>query len=243
METTKFAVIRIAVVTIAIVLCAGPAGAANRFWQQFGGSYSGDWSDPNHWDTPPVAADFAFFNFTSPTPATVTLTGDTVALGATYLSGGNDRQLELQLAGNTLNSGTLNAPSSGYGGTVSATISSSAPGGTLAAKALIMLDGVPSVNSTANLTIADDVTANFTVSSRVGSAMGTNQVAGGQAFLNLEDTSSTTFGGGYFWLGRGQGVGTPISGTVTVRDSASLTVTPSATIGYEQNSYVRIPDD
>ena len=237
METTKSVVVRIAIVTVAIVLCAGPAGAANRFWQQFGGSYSGNWSDPNHWDTPPVAADFAFFNFTSPTPATVTLTGDTVALGATYLSGGNDRQLELQLAGNTLNSGTLNAPSSGYGGTVSATISSSAPGGTLAAKALIMLDGVPSVNSTANLTIADDVTANFTVSSRVGSAMGTNQVAGGQAYLYLEDTSSTTFGGGYFWLGRGQGVGTPISGTVTVRDSASLTVTPSATIGYEQNSY------
>jgi len=221
---------RLATLAIAVLVLAGPAGAANRTWQQFGGSYSGNWSDPNHWDTVPVAGDLCFFNFTSPTLATVTLTANTPNLGPIYAQGGSNRQLEIQLAGNTLTDTVLNAPVSGYGGVVTLKITSSAAGGTVSTSGgLLILDSTPTAISSAYVTIADDVQASFG-SSRIGSAMGTNQ-QGGEAYLNLEDTSSTSFGGAYLWVGRANGANTPTNATLTVSDSASLTVTPTATIG------------
>jgi len=221
---------RLATLAIAVLVLAGPAGAVNTTWQAVGGNYSGSWDDINHWASGlPVAGEISFVNFTSATPATITLATDTVALGHLYLQGGNNRDVEIDLAGKTLNTGSVRAPYSAYGGTIKATFSSSAAGGTVNASSYLYVGFAAATQfSTTYVTIADDVAASFPGISQIGTFGGTK---GGDAFLNLEDTSSTTFSGPFLWVGRGTNANTSVSGTVTVSDTATLAVTNSAEFG------------
>ena len=226
MKNTKLASSSIAVLTVAILLGAGPAGAAHSNWQAFGGSDSGDWQDTNHWTAGlPGAGEIAFLNLaTSPNWTTITLTAD-VAVGHVYAQA-NGIKLNVELAGYDLSATTALRLPYTANGTQEVVFSSSVTGSNISTNTFSI--GVAGTLGVSNsVTFKDDLTV-----TTGGTTIGAdgNNVTPTESSLNVIDSASVTIGGTLLLCGRLDAQFNPTNGTITVSDSATLDVNSTSVV-------------
>jgi hypothetical protein len=233
------------VALIAILILSVAASSLHaQTWQSFGGTYSGDWEDGNHWSTAaaPTAGQNPVFNFHDATSAVITLNANTPNLGQLIAQGGSladpipERDLTIDLNGNALSLNVIAAPSGAYREVGRLTFKSTGGTGTIddvdgangAQFYMFNAAGAAGRPTTSYVTFSTNTQATLW-HTYVVKPTADNTLVG---YLTIEANAQVTVGTtALFQVAPSGGTAAnPVTGTVTLKDTAKLAHTSANTL-------------
>lgn len=225
-----------AILSALFLLFVAASSLQAQTWQAFGGTYSGDWEDPNHWSTAaaPTTGQSPLFNFHDAAAAVITLNANTPNLSQFTAQHGSladpipERDLTIDLNGKTLSVNVIAAPSGAYREVGRLTFRSTGGTGTIddvdgangSQFYVFNAAGAAGRPTTSYVTFSTNTQATLW-HTRVVTPTAANTLAG---YLTIEDNAQVSVGTtGFFEVASSGGTeANPVTGTVIVKDTAKL---------------------